>query len=33
MRLVKYPDTFLRDSTEKVDFPLSDENKIFLNAE
>ena len=30
MRLVKYPDTFLRDSTEKVEFPLSDENKIII---
>ena len=29
-KLIKYPDTFLRDSNEKVEFPLSDENKIII---
>ena len=30
MKLIKHPDTFLRGPTEKVDFPLSDENKIII---
>ena len=30
MKLVKYPDTFLRGYTEKVEFPLSEENKIII---
>ena len=29
-KLIKYPDTFLRGPTEKVEFPLSDENKIII---
>ena len=30
MKLVKHPDTFLRGSTEKLEFPLSEENKIII---
>ena len=30
MKLIKHPDTFLRGPTEKVEFPLSDENKIII---
>ena len=30
MILIKHPDTFLRGPTEKVEFPLSDENKIII---
>ena len=30
MKLVKHPDTFLRGSTEKIEFPLSEENKIII---
>ena len=28
MNLIKPPDTFLRGSNEKIEFPLSEENKI-----
>ena len=30
MKLVKHPDTFLRGSMEKIEFPLSEENKIII---
>ena len=30
MKLVKHPDTFLRGPTEKIEFPLSEENKIII---
>jgi peptide deformylase len=30
MKLVKHPDTFLRGSTEKIEFPLNEENKIII---
>ena len=30
MKLVKHPDTFLRVSMEKIEFPLSEENKIII---
>ena len=30
MKLLKHPDTFLRGPTEKIEFPLSDENKIII---
>ena len=30
MNLIKHPDTFLRGSTEKLEFPLSEENKIII---
>ena len=30
MKLIKHPDTFLRGPTEKVEFPLSEENKIII---
>ncbi len=30
MKLIKHPDTFLREPTEEINFPLSDENKIII---
>ena len=30
MNLIKHPDTFLRGSNEKIEFPLSEENKIII---
>ena len=30
MNLIKHPDTFLRVSNEKIEFPLSEENKIII---
>ena len=30
MKLIKHPDTFLRGSNEKIEFPLSEENKIII---
>ena len=30
MNLIKHPDTFLRWSNEKIEFPLSEENKIII---
>ena len=30
MKLVKHPDTFLKQNTHKIEFPLSEENKIII---
>ena len=31
MKILKHPDTFLRQPTEEVEFPLSEENSIIID--
>ena len=31
MKILKHPDTFLRQPTQEVEFPLSEENNIILD--